>query len=255
MALDPWHRFRYQLRAAEHDDEFPVARVHLRSLVCGNLLSTGPNGFAFAEGEDPAKLWRAVLGALYRIMRSSTIFGESDMLMIKDLSDEQAGEGAVMRNLSFRRFEMESNMVLQLEPMWTSFDDYLNDMRSDFRSRIKKTLHNLEELGIMLERLGPERWKPLLPKYTGSTNRYMIARSCAWLLFGFQPLHGITKAILALWWPAPRRAAKSLASLLLFRDGDSAFGHYTGFDKAMAARGLPLYMSLIYAGVAQAIDM
>ena len=61
------------------------------------------------------RLWPAVVEALDRIRRSRTIFGESDMVVIKDLTDEQAGAGTALRNSNFRRFETEPNMVLELE--------------------------------------------------------------------------------------------------------------------------------------------
>ncbi len=118
------------MKVAERTAELPVGWVRLRFLVCGNLLSPGPHGLAFAEGEEPTRLWPAVVEALYRIRRSSTIFGESDMVMIKDLTDEQAGAGAALGKYAFRRFETEPNMVLQLKPWWASFDDCLNDMKS-----------------------------------------------------------------------------------------------------------------------------
>jgi hypothetical protein len=135
-----------------------------RLLVCGNLLSTDPHGVAFAENEEPARLWPAVVEALYRIRRSSTIFGESGMVMIKDLTDGQGGAGAALRNSNFRRYETEPNMVLQLKPSWVSFDDCLNDMKSGYRSRIRKTLQALDESGIVLKRLDPGHPKNLLDK-------------------------------------------------------------------------------------------
>jgi hypothetical protein len=230
----------------------------LRFLVCGNLLSTGPHGVAFAQGEDPSRLWPAVVEALYRIRRSSTIFGESDMLMIKDLTDEQAGAGAALRNSNFRRFETEPNMVLHLQRSWASFDDCLNDMKSAYRSRIRKTLQSLDESGIVLERITPEQVE------AGAAEIYGL----------YHQVHDRKKLRLATigekWIPAlarhyqndfctvvvrPKERGKILGFITLIRDGDSAFGYYMGFDKAGAARGLPLYVSLVYAGVAQAIEM
>jgi predicted N-acyltransferase len=258
VALDLWHRLRSLLKTVEHAAELPIAWVHLRFLVCGNLLSTGPHGAAFAEGEDPAKHWPAVLEALYRIRRSSTIFGESDMMMIKDFINEQAGAKGNFKNSGFRRFEMEPTMVLQIKSCWTNFDDYLNDMKSDYRSRIRKTQQRLDDSGVVLERLDPgqvkaeaaeifrlyhqvhdhqklrlatirETWIPALAEYYQDDFRTVVAR--------------------------PRDGGKILGFVTLIRDGDSAFGYYIGFDKATASRGVPLYISLIYAGVAQAIDM
>ncbi len=258
VAADLWHRFGRLLKTAERAAEIPVAWVHLRFLVCGNLLSTGPHGAAFAEGEDPAKLWPAVVEALVRIRRSSTLFGESDMVMIKDLTDEQAEAGLALRRSKFRRFETEPNMLLDLKPSWTSFDDCLRDMKSDYRSRIKKTRQNLEDAGIVLERLRPED-----------------VETCASEIYAlYHQVHDQQKMRLATigeaWIPAlarqyqddfrtvvarPKEGCKILGFVTLLRDGDGAYGYYIGFDKTTAARGVPLYLSLIYAGVAEAIGM
>ena len=258
VAANLWRRFRHLLKVAERAAEFPVAWVHLRFLVCGNLLSTGPHGFAFAGREDPARLWPAVVEALNRIRRSGTIFGESDMVMIKDLTDEQAGAGAALRNFNFRRFETEPNMVLELKPSWAGFDDCLNDMKSAYRTRIKKTLQSLDESGIVIERITPDQ----------------VEASAAEIYGLYHQVHDRKKLRLATigekWIPAlarhyendfrtvvarPRQGGKILGFITLIRDRESAFGYYMGFDKAAAAGGLPLYVSLVYACVAQAIEM
>jgi hypothetical protein len=258
VALGLWHRFRHLLKVAERAAELPVGWVRLRFLVCGNLLAPGPHGVAFAGDEDPAGLWPAVVEALYRIRRSSTIFGESDMVVIKDLTDEQAGAGAALRKSAFRRFETEPNMVLQLKPSWASFDECLNDMKSEYRTRIRKTLQSLDESGIVLERITPdqveanaaeiyglyhqvhdrkklrlatigEKWIPALARHYQNDFRTVVARS--------------------------KKGGKILGFVTVIRDGDSAFGYYVGFDKVGAAKGLPLYVSLVYACVGQAIEM
>ena len=258
VAIDLWKRFRHMLKVAERAAELPVAWVRLRFLVCGNLLAPGPHGVAFAEEDGQTRLWPAVVEALHRIRKSSTIFGESDMVMIKDLTDEQAGAGAALRKSAFRRFETEPNMVLQLKSSWASFEDCLNDMKSDYRSRIKKTMQSLDESGIVLECITPEQveaaateihglyhqvhdrkklrlatigeeWIPALARHYRNDFRTMVARS--------------------------KEGGKILGFVTLIRDGESAFGYYIGFDKAGAARGLPLYVSLVYAAVAQAIEM
>jgi hypothetical protein len=37
------------------------------------------------------------------------------------------------------------------------------------------------------------------------------------------------------------------------RDGDTAIGYYIGFDRAAAAEGLPLYLQMLHATIADAI--
>src|SRR5271157_38407 len=258
VALDLWHRFRHLLKAAERAAELPVAWVHLRFLVCGNLLSTGPHGVAFAEDEEPARLWPAVVEALYRVRRSSTIFGESDMVMIKDLTDEQGGAGAALRNSNFRRYETEPNMVLQLKPSWASFDDCLNDMKSGYRSRIRKTLQTLDESGIVLERLDPEQVEARAAEIYGLYHQDHDRKKLRLATIGEKWIPALARqyqndfrTVVA----RPKEGGKILGFVTLVRDKESAFGYYAGFDKAGAARGLPLYVSLVYAGVAQAIEM
>jgi hypothetical protein len=196
--------------------------------------------------------------ALNRIRRSDTLFGESDMVMIKDLTDEQPEARAALRRFSFRRFETEPNMILQLKPSWASFDDCLKDMKSDYRSRIRKTLKELEDSGIALERLEPgqvearaaeihdlylqvhERqklrlvtirpgWVPALARLFGNDFRTVVARR--------------------------KEGGRILGFVTVIRDGDGAFGYYVGFDKATASEGAPLYLGLVYSGVGQAIEM
>jgi len=258
VALGLWHRFRHLLKLAERAAELPVAWVHLRFLICGNLLSTGPHGVAFAEGEDPVRLWPAVVEALYRIRRSGTIFGESDMVMIKDLTDEQAGAGAALRNSNFRRFETEPNMVLQLKPSWASFDDCLDDMKSAYRTRIRKTLQSLDESGIVLERLDPEQVEAGAAEICGLYHQVHDRKKLRLATIGEKWIPALARhyqndfrTVVA----RPREGGKILGFITVIRDGDSAFGYYMGFDKAGAARGLPLYVSLVYACVAQAIEM
>jgi len=258
VALNLWHRFRYLLKVAERAAELPVAWVHLRFLVCGNLLSTGPHGVAFGEDEDRVRLWPAVVEALNRIRRSSTIFGESDMVMIKDLTDEQAGAGAALRKSNFRRFETEPNMVLQLKPSWASFDDCLNDMKSAYRSRIRKTLQSLDESGIVLERITPEQVEDAAVEIYGLYHQVHDRKKLRLATIGEKWIPALARHYQNDFRTVVARAkegGKILGFVTLIRDGDSAFGYYMGFDKAGAARGLPLYVSLVYACVAQAIEM
>jgi hypothetical protein len=250
-----WHGL---LSAAERAAELPVTWVHQRMLVCGNLLATGPHGVAFAEGEDSARLWPVVEEAMYRIRRSVKLFGDSDLVLIKDLTDDQKDAAAALRRFHFRRFETEPNMILHCKPDWRSFDDYLSAMRSEYRIRIRKTSRDLEAAGIVLERLGPEQveargaeihalylqvhereklrlvtirrqWIPALAASFGEDFRTVIARH--------------------------KEGDKLLGFVNVIRDGANAHGSYIGFDKATAAKGIPLYLGLVYAAVGQGIEM
>ena len=250
-----WHSL---LKAAERAAEFPVAWIHQRMLVCGNLLSTGPPGVAFAAGEDPAQLWSAVEEAMYRIHRSMKLSSDFDLIMIKDLTDDQKDAAAALRRLHFRRFETEPNMILHFKPGWRSFDDYLSAMRSEYRSGIRKTMGDLEASGIVLESLSAEQVRARAPEihrlYLQVHERQkmrLVTIHPQWISALATGLGEDFRTVIA----RPREGSKLLGFVNVIKDGRSAHGCYIGFDKATAARGVPLYFGLMYAGVGQAIAM
>lgn len=255
---DLWPHLRHLLQAAEQWAESSVGWVHLRFLVCGNLLTTGPHGVALAPDEDPARLWPVVLEALGRIRASSPRFDASDVLMVKDLTAAQAGAEAALHRAGLRRFETEPNMILPLKPGWTRFEDCVRDMKSAYRSGIQRVQRELAEAGIVLERLDPDQ----------------VAAEAATLHRLYHQVHDRQKLRLATltegWLPALARAypedfrmvvaragagGRPLGFVTVLRDGTTAHGTHVGFDKAAAAEGLPLYTSLVYAGVGQAIEL
>lgn len=258
VASSLWRQWRTLLKAAEHVAELPVAWVHQRMLVCGNLLTTGPHGVAFAEGEDPARLWPAVEEAVYRIRRSMKLFSDSDLVMIKDLTADHKDAAAALRHFHFRRFETEPNMVLPLKPGWRSFEDCLGDMRSEYRSRIKKTLKELEASDVVLERLGPEEVKDRASEIYGLYLQVHERQKLRLVTIRPGWIHSLAdrfgddfRTVVA----RPREGGRLLGFVTVIRDGDSAYGYYIGFDKAAAAGGIPLYLGLVYAGVGQGIAM
>jgi len=258
VASSLWRQWHGLLKAAEHAAELPVAWVHQRMLVCGNLLSTGPHGVAFAEGEDPAQLWPVVEEALHRIRSSIKLFGDSDLVMIKDLTDDQKDAATSLRRFHFRRFETEPNMILHFKPGWRSFDDYLGDMRSEYRIRIRKTIRELETSGIVLERLGPEQVKAraaeiyeLYLQLHEHRNLRLVTIGPQWIPALAASFGDDFRTVIA----RPKEGSKLLGFVSVIRDGDSACGYYMGFDKATAAQGIPLYLGLVYASVGQGIEM
>ncbi len=71
------------------------AGLRERILVCGNLLSYGMHGIAFAPGVDAAAVWPAVAEALYRVRRAEKLAGQTDFVLIKDITPEALTEAGV----------------------------------------------------------------------------------------------------------------------------------------------------------------
>lgn len=222
-----------------------------RMLVAGNLLSWGFDGIAFAPGEDAAELWPGVAEALYRIRRAERLMGQADFAMVKDLTPAQSGVEA-LRRFSYRPMETEPNMVLALDPEWASYDDYVAALDSKYRKKLKDqtkklaaggcTIETLDDLGQHAERLH----ELYLAVQANASVRLVTVRP--------DYLAALARAAgKDFRCTVVRRAGEIVGFVTSLRDGDTAVGYYIGFDRAAAADGLPIYLRLLQATVADAI--
>jgi hypothetical protein len=248
-ARKPGHRASLRERGLD--------RVKDRLLVCGNVLGWGPQGVAFATGEEPAALWHAVAEALYRIRRQDVLFGNTGLVLVKDLGDGEAHADAPLKRYSYTPLSTEPNMILPLRAEWATFEAYLAAMKSDYRSDIKKHVRQIDEAGLVLERLDAAG----------------VRRQAAEIHALYLEVHERQKLRLVTISPEwiPRLAAEYgadfrtsvlrrpggplLGFVTTLKDGEGAIGYYIGFDKKAAAGGLPLYLRLLYALVEDAISL
>lgn len=222
-----------------------------RMLVAGNLLSWGFHGIAFAPGEDPALLWSAVAEALYRIRRAERLSGQTDLAMVKDLTAQQAGI-EILRRFSYRMMETEPNMVLALEPAWKSYEDYVAALDSKYRSKIKSQLKKLTAAGCTVETVSD-----LAPHATRLHELYLAVQGNASVrLVTVRENYFAELARVAgenFRCTIVRRGTELIGFVTCVRDGDTAIGYYIGFDREAAAEGLPIYLRLLHATIADAI--
>lgn len=228
-----------------------------RILVCGNLLSWGPHGVAFAADEDPADLWPGVAEALYRLRRADKLMGETGLVWVKDLTPEVEASAGALARFAYKGFDTEPNMVLTLKPTWTGFEDYLKDLRGGYRSSVKKVRKDFDEAGFTLERLDASG----------------VAREADTIHGLYHQVHDGQKFRLASLHPdfIPRLAAefgdgfrthlardaegKAVGFITTLKDQDGAVGYYIGFDKAAAASGVPVYLRLLQQTIEDAIAL
>src|SRR5262245_27364090 len=123
-----------------------AANLRERMLVAGNLLSWGFHGVAFAPDEEPAALWPGVAEALYRIRRAERLTGQTNLVLVKDLTTQQSGLDA-LRRFSYRPLKTEPNMVLAIDPAWRSYDDYLAALDSKYRRNARDQAKKLAAAG------------------------------------------------------------------------------------------------------------
>src|SRR5215471_1287263 len=230
------------------------SNVRERLLVAGNLFSWGFDGIAFAPGEDPAQIWPGVAEALYRIRRAERLLGQTNLVMVKDVTVRQTGLEA-LRRFSYRPLETEPNMVLEIPPTWRNYDDYLAALDAKYRRNARDQMKKLAAAGCALEPLSETD----LATYARRLHELYLA------VHSHAPVRLVTLregyfAALAtaagkdFRCTVARRRGEILGFITTIRDGNTAIGYYIGFDRGAAAAGLPLYLRLLHTTVADAID-
>ena len=227
------------------------ANIRERILVAGNLLSWGFHGIGFVDDEDPAALWPGVAEALYRIRRAERLTGQTNFVLVKDLTEQQSGLEA-LRRFSYRPLETEPNMVLTLDPAWRSYDDYLAALDAKYRRNAKDQMKKLVGAGCTIESL-----TDLVPHACRLHELYRAVQdnaSVRLVTLGENCLPALARALGDDFrCTAIRRGGEILGFVTSLRDGPTAIAYYMGFDRAAAANGVPLYLRLLHATIGDAI--
>lgn len=230
-----------------------LERVQERMLVCGNLLSWGLHGVAFAPGEDASALWPAIAEALYRLRRADKLSGDTDLVMVKDISDEHADGAAALSKFSYRPLETDPDMVLGLAPGWRSYEDYLSSLTSRYRKAARQIEKDVAAAGCTVEEL-----KDAGGRATELHALYMQTHRNARLRLVTLPEAFIPSLAARLGeemrCTVVRRGEELLGFVTTVRDGETAVGYYIGFDRE-ANTELPVYFRLLQAVVDDAIRL
>lgn len=234
-----------------------MAGIDQRVLVCGNLLSWGSHGVAFAPDVEPSRIWPGVAEALYRLRKADRMFGRTDLVLVKDLPEENGDAAQALHPYSYRPFATEPDMVLALDPAWNTFDDYLASLQKDYRRAVKKTHKQIDDAGLSVQRLSADE---ALSESAVLHRLYLdVLEKQKFRLVTLSPsyLPAMAGAFGEDFVTTGLRAAdgRLVGFVSTLRDGDGAVAYYIGFDRQLAAEGVPLYLRLLQAVVEDAIAL
>ncbi len=229
-------------------------KFNQRMLVAGNLLCWGFHGIAFAEdGEDTdlQEIWTAIGEALYRMRRAERLTGQTNLVMVKDFTPVQSGMESLHR-LSYRPLETEPDMVLTIQSHWKTYEDYLAALDSKYRSNIKSQLKKLAAGGVVIESLRDvsahgERLHQLYCEVQQNAALKLVTVPETYLPTLATALGADFRCHVA------RRGEEIVGFVTTVRDGTTAIAYYIGFDREVASTGLPIYLRLLHATIADAI--
>ena len=234
----------------------PLEKLQEKMLVCGNLLSWGMHGIAFAQNEDHNTLWPAIAEALYRLRRADKLSGDTDIVMVKDIPDAYAASASALSRFSYRQLETEPNMVLQISSKWGSYEDYLASLTSRYRKHARDVHKETVAAGFQIECLNDAsevaRHADSLHQLYLQTHRNarlrLVTLSPAFLPTLAETLGADMRCTVV------RRDDQLIGFVTTVRDGEQAIGYYIGFDRDTNAT-VPIYFRLLQTVVDDAMRL
>jgi hypothetical protein len=227
--------------------------IRPRVLVCGNLLAWGRHGVCRAAGVSAAEAWPAVAEALYRVRSAERLSGNADFVLVKDLGDDDVAGVEALETYSYRPFETDPDMVLDLPASCATLDDYFGLFRGKYRKTAKSVIASTERAGYRVEPVDD------------------LARHAARIHELYREVHA--NASVRPFTLSPHylpRVATALADgfrcvtiekdgaiagfVTVVNDGATAVAYYIGYDRA-ANETAPLYFRLLYAAVETSLAM
>ncbi|MBL8299655.1 MAG: GNAT family N-acetyltransferase [Rhodanobacteraceae bacterium] len=231
-----------------------LEQIRTRLLVCGSLVSSGFHGLAFAPDEEPDALWHGVAEALYRIRRADRLHGQIDYVMIKDLDDARHAAATPLRDFSYRPLATEPEMAMAIRPHWKDFAGYLADLNSNYRSKARKIVKQVEDAGYRIEHdVDVMAHDARLHALYSAVEQRASTR-----LSALPP--GYFGALAQLAGPQRMRCtlirndAEIVGFITTIKDGTRALGYYVGLDYAVNAT-VPLYLRLLQCLIDDAIAL
>ncbi|HEX5965470.1 MAG TPA: GNAT family N-acetyltransferase [Pyrinomonadaceae bacterium] len=235
--------------------DLPVDKLEEKMLVCGNLLSWGMHGIAFAPNVDHEPLWPAVAEAIYRLRRVDKLFGDTAFVMVKDIPDAYATSATALSRFSYRELETEPNMVLEISPQWKTYDDYLASLTSKYRKQSKQIEKEVEAAGCTVTEIKSDEIARDAEKLHAL---YLQTHKNARLRLVTLPVSFLPTLAHELGddmrFTVLKRGETLLGFVTTVKDGQTAVGYYIGFDRPANA-DIPIYFRLLQAVIGHAISL
>ena len=234
----------------------PLEKLQEKMLVCGNLLSWGMHGIAFAPNEDNAALWPAIAEALYRLRRADKLSGDTDLVMVKDIPDAHASGATALARFSYRQLETEPNMVLDISPQWRSYEDYLASLTSRYRKHARELDKEVSNAGFQIEVLPTA---DEVARHAGELHQLYLQthRNARLRLVTLSPafLPTLAETLGAdMLCTVVKKDSQLVGFVTTIRDGETAIGYYIGFDREINAT-VPIYFRLLQTVVDDALKL
>lgn len=108
---------------------------HIRMLFCGNVFLSGEYGTFLKDGEDKVKTFKALAKGLNLLSKQTK---KLNGIFVKDFKNESIHITNHLKDFGYTAMQVEPNMIVTLQPEWTSFTDYSSAFKSKYRVKANK---------------------------------------------------------------------------------------------------------------------
>lgn len=128
---------------------FKSATSRYSMLVCGNPHCTGEHGYYFKAEINAHVAMQALCAAANALTVTMRARKKRAMgILIKDFYPNAFDQADELKKCGFHVFQVDNQNRMQLADHWSLFDDYLNDLNTKFRTKVKAVLNKSTELNI-----------------------------------------------------------------------------------------------------------
>ncbi|SEL47550.1 hypothetical protein SAMN04487910_2565 [Aquimarina amphilecti] len=124
-----------------------IKNMDVKVLVCGNLFSCGEHGFLYSDKISAKKAFESLSDAL-REIRKAEKSEKPSFILLKEFWPSSFNQSDSIKRQDFREFSIDVNMVLKIKSNWNNFDDYLDSMKTKFRTRTKKVFKKSADIVV-----------------------------------------------------------------------------------------------------------
>ncbi len=123
--------------------------VSFYTLACGNVLVTGEHGYYFDDhaisSDNATHLLQEGLELMARYQRKERQKSMA-VILIKDFFEEKAEVVRKITTKGYTEFAIQPTMLFSLNKEWKSFEDYLSDLTSKYRVRVRRAFKKAKSL-------------------------------------------------------------------------------------------------------------
>ncbi len=127
-------------------------RKPFKILTCGNTFVSGEHGIFIKSNLNKQKVIKELAKSVVQLVNDEKQFSyKISGFMLKDFIQESLFITDELLEYKYHSFNVEPNMLMQVDPEWIGFTDYLAAMKTKFRVKAKKAMERsfpLETLKI-----------------------------------------------------------------------------------------------------------